>query len=52
MSWNYSRKIEYNDILNTWKMTFQALDSKGRQFLDLLDDNFNIIEPSYAKGGP
>ena len=33
-------------------MTFQALDGKERQFLDLLDDNFNIIEPSYAKGGP
>ena len=33
-------------------MTFQALDSKGRQFLDLLDNNFNVIEPSHAKGGP
>ena len=31
-------------------MTFQALDLKGRQFLNLLDDNFNVIEPSYAKG--
>jgi len=52
MSWDYSRKIKCDDILNTWKMTFQALDGKGRQFLNLLDDNFNIIEPSYAKGGP
>ena len=51
-SWDYSRKIECDNILNTWKMTFQALDGKERQFLDLLDDNFNIIEPSYAKGGP
>ena len=50
-SWDYSSKIECNDILNTWKITFQALDGKGRQFLNLLDDNFNIIEPSYAKGG-
>jgi len=33
-------------------MTFQASDGKGKQFLDLLDDDFNIIEPSYTKGGP
>ena len=30
-------------------MIFQALDSKERQFFNLLDDNFNIIEPSYTK---
>ena len=33
-------------------MTFQASDSKGNQFLDLLDDDDNIIKPSYVKGGP
>ena len=33
-------------------MTFQALDGKERQFLDLMDNNFNVIEPSYTKGGP
>jgi len=27
-------------------------DRRGRQFLDLVDDNLNIIEPSYTKGGP
>jgi len=32
-------------------MTFQALESKRNYFLDLLDVNFNVIEPSYAKGG-
>jgi len=32
-------------------MTFQASDGKGRYFLDLLDDNFNVIEPFYIKGG-
>ena len=30
---------------------FQASDLKGNQFLDLLDDNNNIIELSYTKGG-
>ena len=32
-------------------MTFQALDLKGNQFLDLLDNNNNIIELSYVKEG-
>jgi len=42
---------ENDDILDVWKMTFQASDLKGNQFLDLLDNNNNIIEPSYTKGG-
>ena len=51
-SWDYSKKTECDDILNNWKMTFQASDGIGNQFLNLLNDNFNIIEPFYAKGGP
>jgi len=31
---------------------FQASDGKGRHFLDLVDNNFKDIEPSYTKGGP
>ena len=31
---------------------FQALDGKGNQFLNLLDDNYCFIEPFYVKGGP
>ena len=46
-----SKKKESNDILNIWKITFQASNLKGRQFLDLLDNNNNIIELSYVKGG-
>ena len=33
-------------------MIFQASDFKGKHFLDLLDDNFNAIEPYYTKRGP
>jgi len=33
-------------------MTFQASDAKEQQFLELLDNDLNPIEPSYAKGGP
>ena len=50
-SWDFSKKSESDDILNIWKMMFQASNLKGNQFLDLLDNNNNIIEPSYTKGG-
>jgi len=30
-------------------MTFQALDDKGRNFLELLDNNLNIIKLTYSK---
>ena len=30
-------------------MTFQALDLKEKQFLDLLNEDNNIIKPIYAK---
>jgi len=33
-------------------MTFQALDGKGRHFLDLVDDSCEDIKPSYIKEGP
>ena len=51
-SWDFSRKSKCNDILRIWKMTFQALEGKRNYFLDLLDVNFNVIKPSYVKGGP
>ena len=48
-SQDYSKKMEYDNILNIWKMTFQASDRKGNQFLN---DNSYIIEPFYVKEGP
>jgi len=48
-SWNFGKKSESDNILNTWKMTFQVLDLKGKQFLNLLDGDNDIIEPSYIK---
>ena len=33
-------------------MTFQVSDSKGKNFLDLLGDDLNPIEPSSSKGSP
>ena len=52
ISWDYCKKIDCDDSLNLWKMTFQASDGKGRNFLDLLDNEFNVIEPHFTKGGP
>ena len=31
---------------------FQASDGKGKHFLNLVDNNFNIIESVYTKEGP
>ena len=52
ISWDYCKKTNSDEIINLWKMMFQALDRKGKHFLDLLDDDFNTIKPSYTKGGP
>ena len=48
-SWNFSKKSKCDDIVNIWKISFQASDMKDKQFLDLIDNNDNIIEPSYIK---
>ena len=50
-SWDFSKKSECDDILSSWKMTFQALDLKGYHFLDFHDEDNNIFEPTYVKGG-
>ena len=52
ISWDYCKKINSDNIINQWKMMFQALDRKERHFLDLVNDNFKEIKPSYTKGGP
>jgi len=49
-SWDFDRKNKCNEILNNWKITFQAFDAKGRHFLELVDDELNSIESSYSKG--
>ena len=52
ISWDYCKKINSNNIINHWKMTFQASDGKERSFLNLVDNNYEDIEPSYIKEGP
>ena len=51
-SWDFCKKTDSNNIAKQWKMCFQASDGKGNNFLDLLDNNYNIIKLSYIKEGP
>jgi len=50
-SWEFSKKEECNSLLKNWQMTFQALDYKGKNFLDLNDDDNLPTRPTYSKGG-
>ena len=52
ISWDFCRKTDSDNIINLWKMTFQASDGKGKNFLDLANINNNTIELLYIKGGP
>jgi len=48
-SWDFTQKDKCDKILNKWKIMFQALNNKERNFLELLDNNLNIIELTYSK---
>jgi len=50
LSWDFSKKSECDNIIENWKMTFQASDLKGRHFLDLINNDDNLIKPSYVNG--
>ena len=52
ISWNYCKKIDSDNIINQWKMTFQASDEKERHFLELVNDNLKDIKLSYTKDSP
>jgi len=41
LSWDFSKKRECDDLINRWKMTFQASDDKGCNFLELLNNENN-----------
>jgi len=51
-SWEFCKKSDSDELINLWKMMFQASDGKGKNFLELLDDDLNVIQPSYTEGGP
>jgi len=47
----FSKKEEWNSILKNWQMTFQALDYKRKNFLDLNDD-MSYVSPLIWKLHP
>ena len=49
-SWDFSKKSKCNNIIQNWKIIFQALDLKRCQFLELIDNDNNPIKPSYVDG--
>jgi len=51
-SWDFYKKYEYDSISAMWRMNFQALNLKGRNFLELFDDDSNPLEPSTIKSRP
>jgi len=52
MLWDFDKKEECNNIIKNWQMTFQALDLRGKHFLNLLDNELYCIEPSYTRRDP
>ena len=52
LSWDFCKKSNCDKLNKLWKITFQASDGKGNHFLELLDDDLNAIELSYARGEP
>jgi len=49
-SWDFCNKRESDSAILQWRLSFQAADSRERNFLDLLDDDLNPIVPSNIKG--
>ena len=52
ISWEFCKKSDSDELIKLWKMMFQASEGKGKNFLELLDSDLNVVELSYAKGGP
>jgi len=50
-SFLFSKKKEYDHLLEAWKTSFKNSRKKGQLFLEFEDDKEHVIEPTYAKGG-
>ena len=49
LSQDFSRKLKCDNLANKWKITFQVSDLKDNQFLNLVNRDNNLLEPSYIK---
>jgi len=52
ISWDLNRKEKCDKIIKEWHNNFKTLNLKGKNFLNLLNNTFLDIEPTYTKGGP
>jgi len=52
LSWDFCSKHDIDSINTQWKILFQALDSRERNFLELLNDDLNPIKLSAIRGSP
>ena len=52
MSWDFSKKKECNDIIKKWWKDFKLSNLKRRSFINLLNNNYLNIVPSYTKEKP
>jgi len=50
LSWNYCKKWDSDSILSQWRIFFQASEFKGKNFLELLDNDLNLIKLLANKG--
>ena len=48
--WNFNKKEDSNNIIKEWCKYFNMSDLKGRNFLNLLNNNYTDIVSSYTKG--
>jgi len=51
LSWDLNKKEECDLIIQNWQITFQALNYKENNFLDLLDNDYLPAKPTYTKDG-
>jgi len=52
MLWDFNKKEECDNIIKEWQTTFKILNLKGRNFLNLLNNDLSDIKLFYIKGGP
>jgi len=50
MSWNFSKKKEYDDIIKEWYDKFKTSSLEGKFFLNLLNNNLLDIKSFYIEG--
>ena len=51
-SWDFCNKRKSDLAISQWKISFQVADSRGKIFLNLLDNNLNLIKHLNVKDGP